>query len=86
MREDGPNCMEGPIRGTNSWWRGLDPEQKPDQPPANAARNKTITKDETGIRRELVERIRCEIAAGTYDTQEKWDAALDRMLERLDTD
>ena len=34
--------------------------------------------------KELVERIRREIAAGTYDTQEKWEAALDRLLDRLD--
>ena len=27
-----------------------------------------------------------EIAAGTYDTQEKWEAALERMMERLHGD
>jgi anti-sigma28 factor (negative regulator of flagellin synthesis) len=35
------------------------------------------------IRTELVDRIRREIAAGTYDTPEKLEAALDRMLKRL---
>jgi hypothetical protein len=35
------------------------------------------------IRADLVERVRREIAAGTYDTPEKWDAALDRLLDRL---
>jgi negative regulator of flagellin synthesis FlgM len=36
------------------------------------------------IRTELVERIRREIAEGTYDTPEKWEIALDRLLNRLD--
>jgi hypothetical protein len=36
-----------------------------------------------GIRVDLVERVRREIAAGTYDTPAKWEAALDRLYERL---
>ena len=38
------------------------------------------------FRTELVERVRKEIAAGTYDTPEKWEAALDRLLDRLAED
>jgi hypothetical protein len=34
------------------------------------------------IRHELVARVRREIEAGTYETPEKLDAALARMLER----
>ena len=33
------------------------------------------------IRQELVARIRLEILAGTYDTQDKWEAALERLLD-----
>ncbi len=36
------------------------------------------------IRHELVARVRREIEAGTYDTPEKMEAALARMLERWD--
>jgi hypothetical protein len=36
------------------------------------------------MRLELIARVRREIAAGTYDTPEKWEAALSRLLERLD--
>lgn len=36
------------------------------------------------IRQELVERVRREIAAGSYETPEKWEKALERLLERLD--
>jgi hypothetical protein len=37
-----------------------------------------------GIREELVCRVRAEIHAGIYDTPEKFDLALERMLRRLD--
>jgi len=35
------------------------------------------------IRFELVNRIKAEIAAGTYDTPEKMDIALERMANRI---
>ncbi|MFO0826400.1 MAG: flagellar biosynthesis anti-sigma factor FlgM [Gemmataceae bacterium] len=37
-----------------------------------------------GIRHELVARIRREIAAGTYDTEEKWLAAEEALLRRIE--
>jgi Anti-sigma-28 factor, FlgM len=36
------------------------------------------------VRQELVARIRQEIRAGTYDTPEKFEAALDRLATCLD--
>ncbi len=41
------------------------------------------TRTTVGIRTELVERVRREIAAGTYETPEKWEAAFDRLLDTL---
>jgi hypothetical protein len=41
---------------------------------------------EAAIRHDLVARVRREIAAGTYDTPEKWEAALDRLCDRLHED
>ena len=38
------------------------------------------------IRADLVERVRREIAAGVYDTPEKWAVALERLLKRLEDD
>ena len=35
------------------------------------------------IRFDLVNRVRAEIAAGTYDTPEKMDIALERMANRI---
>jgi len=39
---------------------------------------------EEPIRTELIQRVRREIAAGTYATPEKWQAALERLLDRLE--
>ena len=38
---------------------------------------------EQEIRHDLVARVRREIAEGVYDTSDKWEIALDRLLERL---
>ncbi|HSQ58634.1 MAG TPA: hypothetical protein VLM40_23135 [Gemmata sp.] len=38
-----------------------------------------------GIRHELVARVRREIAAGTYDTEEKWLAAEEALLRRIES-
>ena len=35
------------------------------------------------MRTELVRRVRSEIAQGTYETPEKLDAALDRLLDEI---
>lgn len=37
-----------------------------------------------GIRHELVNRVRAEIMAGTYDTDEKMEIALGRLLDELE--
>jgi hypothetical protein len=37
-----------------------------------------------GIRHELVARVRAEIAAGTYDTEEKWALAEEALLRRIE--
>jgi negative regulator of flagellin synthesis FlgM len=39
-----------------------------------------------GIRHDLVTRVRQEILAGTYDTNAKLEAALERMLVQLGRD
>ena len=38
------------------------------------------------VRQDLVARVRQEIQAGTYDTPEKLEAALDRLAARLAAD
>jgi hypothetical protein len=89
MHEHGPNELFGPVRGTTAWWRGMgaEPESAGDGTPVQAKYRKKrgkSSKDAEPIRTDLVERVRKEIAAGTYDTQEKWEAALDCLLGRLE--
>ena len=56
----------------------------PLQGPVTRERSWWTTADDAPIRTELVERVRREIAEGTYDTPEKWDIALDRLLNQLE--
>ena len=43
----------------------------------------TSNAESTRIRFDLVNRVKAEIAAGTYDTPEKMDIALERMANRI---
>jgi hypothetical protein len=72
MFRHGPTCLDGPItRARPCWfWNEEFPVSQADEP-------------EVDFRADLVARIRREIAEGTYDTPEKWEAALERLLERL---
>ena len=84
MHEHGPDELNGPVRGTPAWWRGLSaPPDEPDEAPP--VQRKKPRKSAKPIRTDLVDRVRKEIAAGTYNTQEKWEAALERLLERLES-
>ena len=42
----------------------------------------TANVTESGIRADLVARVRREILAGVYDTPEKFEAALSRLADR----
>ena len=65
------SCLSGPIsKNRRSWKNGT---QAPGPP-----------RDETRVRTELVERIRREIAEGAYETPEKLQIALERLLNRLE--
>jgi hypothetical protein len=80
MHDHAPQSLQGPIRGSSTWWRGLEPENAP---AGNAPEPAPPIDKDNGIRKELVARVRKDIAAGIYDTPDKWEAALDRLLERL---
>ena len=89
MHEHGPDELIGPLRGTAAWWRGMgaQPEPPEDGPPAPITPRKTRRpRDSPAIRQDLVDRVRKEIAAGTSDTDETWEIALDRMLDQMEKD
>ncbi len=92
MHSHGPNCLEGPIRGTPGWWKELGKKSKQGKLALRKKRGKRSSLRNRAraagaqIRLDLVDKVRREIAAGTYETQEKWEAALDRLLENLPPD
>jgi hypothetical protein len=89
MHEHGPDELIGPLRGTAAWWRGMGAQPVPttEGPPApEKMKKKRRSPNSPRIRQDLVDRVRREIAAGTYDTDVKWEAALDRLLNHLETD
>jgi hypothetical protein len=75
MIRHGPTCLDGPVSKDRKWW--VAPV-----PPGVAAPSDENVAD-NDIRPDLVRRVRAEIAAGTYDTPEKWELALGRLLDRL---
>ena len=89
MHKHGPDPLVGPLRGTAAWWHGrpVDDNSLGDSvPPMEAAAPAPTRIRKRGprkIRTELVERVRGEIAAGTYDTPDKFQAALERLLEGM---
>jgi hypothetical protein len=68
MHTHGPSCLPGPIIRDRDWW----------SLPAGAD-----SLADAPIRPHLVERVRREIAAGTYDTPEKLELALAHLLRLL---
>lgn len=72
MFKHGPSTISGPVSRIGKKWK---------------SQSKAIAKrknEGAPIRQELVSRVRQEIAAGTYDTPEKFELALDKMLGELD--
>jgi hypothetical protein len=92
MHVHSPNLLQGPISRRRIWWNISDDdimEAMSKLPPCqDVPIQKNVGKkprsDDAPIRKGLVERVRREIAAGTYDTPEKWEAALDRLSKRLE--
>lgn len=81
----GMNPPHGPHRGEAA--RAAPPTQGADRveiSPAAEARLRQVQAAESGqIRTELVNQIRAQIAAGTYETPERLDVALNRLLDEI---
>jgi len=79
MHTHGPSCLPGPVTRDLDHWSvpaGSDSRSHTDGARRAAA----------PIRHALVERIRREIARGTYDTPERFEAAMEHLFRRLDVD
>lgn len=87
MRKHFPRNFSGPVRGSPAWWDGLEPQLRAAEEEIKGKKKRTSAPaSDPQVRQELVDRVRKEIEAGTYDSPEKWEAALDHLLERLGED
>jgi hypothetical protein len=77
MQQHGPSGLDGPVSLTRGWWTAVE------QPGAGSHASQRPRADRP-MRQDLIDRVRREIAEGTYDTPEKWDQALDRLLDDLE--
>jgi hypothetical protein len=85
MYRHGPLCREGPVPKTHRWGATSGCHNLPADP-ACLGQFSTKPIHDRAMRLDLVARVRREIAAGTYETPEKWDLALECLFERLDLD
>jgi len=79
MYNHGPTCLEGPLSRQRPWWKSTCSVASDLSPTTGAA-----PEPEAGLRLGLIERVRREIAEGVYDTPEKWEMALDLLLDDLE--
>ncbi|HBI45445.1 MAG TPA: hypothetical protein DDY78_21715 [Planctomycetales bacterium] len=75
-----PVGLRGPVTRARTWWNVSVVKLNTAEDSSQAANTAVIDED---IRADLVARVRQEIAEGRYDTAEKWDAALDRLMARM---
>jgi len=80
VEEKGRMIISGPKNNTTS------PEAKDAWTGRPTVRFVLTRKKSDPIRKELVAKIKKDIANGTYDTPERFDAAFERMLQRLGLD
>ena len=85
MYRHGPTCLAGPVSKARVMWIWSE---------SGATLTETMTfapqepaaplPSRADIRLDLVQRVRRQIADGAYDTPDKFEAALDRLLDRLE--
>lgn len=81
----GPHALQGPYSARSNAARPqFSVGATGDQLDISAAAEAAIQATESGdVRTDLVARIKNEIASGTYETADKLDAALERLLDDL---
>jgi negative regulator of flagellin synthesis FlgM len=92
MQITGTTHVHGPhgVNAPHAARRPAEPQpSQPAQVPVDSveispAAEAAVQAAESGaIRQNLVDRVRAEIAAGTYETPAKLDMALDRLLDEI---
>jgi negative regulator of flagellin synthesis FlgM len=85
-RIDGPhgiNAPHAPFRGQAADGAAATRGAGDSVTISSAAEAALAATDTSGIRQDVVNRIKSEIAAGTYETQAKLDAALSNLLDEI---
>jgi negative regulator of flagellin synthesis FlgM len=84
-RSHSPQGINAPHFGTKtSGTQSTGAAGKADRVEISPAANAAIEATEGGaVRTDLVNQIRSQIAAGTYDTPEKMNAAVERLLDQM---
>ena len=77
-----PTRLRGPVSRSRRNWKF---------PPATASpvkrgATRRLASAMPEIRRSLVARVRSEIESGRYDTPDRWEAALERLISRMESD
>ena len=87
MQIYGPSQVHGsqPLKGPHGSRSAAGPDraQGGDEVSISAAADAAVSAADGGIRTELVSRVRDQIAAGTYESADKLDAAINNMLDSL---
>ena len=90
MQINGPENVQGPGPiwphriGNPRFEPAASETRSPDSAEiSEVAKLKALLRDVPDVRFEKIERLRAEIAAGTYETPEKIQRVIDRVLEEL---
>ncbi len=81
----GPQTLSGPhsIRSPQRTAAPSTPATGDQLDISEAAQLMSQAQDLPDIREDLVARVRSEIASGSYETQERMDVALERLLDEI---
>jgi hypothetical protein len=80
MQTHKSSCLAGPKARIRAWWFSQDRSPLPEVLPPSFE----SAPEEPEFRADLVARVRRQIAAGNYGTEEQWDIALERLMRHLD--
>ena len=87
MYRHASTCLKGPVSRSRAWWQE-SPGEEIDKGEGEGGSAAVLVsgrdRRSRGMRLDLIARVRREIAAGTYDTPEKMEVALDRLFEQFD--
>jgi negative regulator of flagellin synthesis FlgM len=78
----GINAPHAPFRGQSADG-AANTQAAGDSVTISSAAEAALAANTSGIRQEVVSRIKSEIAAGTYETPAKLDAALSNLLDEI---